>query len=105
MSGSHYAPEPDGKPRPVTLHGGGTVFSAENLQAAGCTVNDETTRYDLTPPAEREAQLALRVDNLIDRDEYQDRRIATLEAQVTALAAALDHMADRVTVFLLRAGL
>lgn len=105
MSGSHYAPEPDGKPRPVTLHGGGTVFSAENLQAAGCTVNDETTCYDLTPPAEREAQLALRVDNLIDRDEYQDRRIHALEAQVKALEGVAAQRADVLQLVRLHLGL
>lgn len=105
MSGSHYAPEPDGKPRPVTLHGSGTVFSAENLSAAGCTVNDETTRYDLTPPAEREAQLALRVDNLTDRDEYRERRIHALEAQVKALEGVAAQHADVLQLVRLHLGI
>lgn len=82
MSGSHYAPEPPGKPRP-----------------------DETTRYDLTSPAEREAELALRVDNLVDALAYEARARQALEVQVQALAASHATLTDVVQVLRMHAGL
>ena len=65
------APEPSSTPRP-----------------------DETTRYDLTSPAEREAELALRVDNLVDALAYEARARQALEVQVKALETVAAQHAD-----------
>ena len=82
MSGSHYAPEPPGKPRP-----------------------DETTCYDLTSPVEREAQLALRVDNLVDALAYETRARQALEAQVQTLTASHSALVDVVQMLRLHLGI
>ena len=82
MSGSHYAPEPPGKPRP-----------------------DETTCYDLTTPDERDAQLALRVDNAVDAVEVTALRVNRLEELVAVQRAAIERLADALTVIQLREGL
>ena len=72
MSGSHYAPEP------------------------------ERTEYDLRTATQHEAdalaQLALRIDNLVDALVYTVRRIDVLERTVAAHA-------DRLTVLALKEGL
>ena len=75
MSGSHYAPEP------------------------------EPAYYDLRTVDERDAQLALRVDNLIDALAYEARARQALEAQVQALAASHTALVDVVQMLRLHAGL
>ena len=75
MSGSHNQPEP------------------------------KRTQYDLRTVGEREAQLALRVDNLIDRDEYRERRIHALDAQVKALETVAAQHADVLQLVRLHLGI
>lgn len=77
MSGSHHAPEPA-----------------------------RDSRYDLRTADQCEAdalaQLALRVDNLVDALEVAARRIDRLEALVAAQRAAIERHADALTVINLR---
>jgi predicted RNA-binding protein associated with RNAse of E/G family len=82
MSGSHYALEPPGKPR-----------------------FDETTCYDLISFVEREAELALRVDNLVDALAYEARARQALEAQVKALETVAAQHADVLQLVRLHLGI
>ena len=75
MSGSHNAPEP------------------------------ESTCYDLRTVGDREAELALRMDNLTDRDEYRERRIHALEARVKALEGVAAQHADVLQLVRLHLGI
>ena len=80
MSGSHYAPPPD-----------------------------ERTQYDLRTVPEREAeaqaQLELRLDNLVDVCERLAQRIVRLEAENTALREAVALHADLLQHYRLAAGI
>ena len=75
MSGSHYAPEP------------------------------EPAYYDLRTVGDRETELALRMDNLTDRDEYRERCIQALEAQVKALEGVAAQHADVLQLVRLHLGI
>ena len=79
MSGSHYAPEP------------------------------ERTCYDLRTVPEREAdaqaQLELRLDNIIDVVERQARRLRALEVENKALREAVERHADLLQHYRLAAGI
>ena len=79
MSGSHYAPEP------------------------------ERTCYDLRTVPEREAeaqaQLELRLDNLLDVVERHARRIRALEVKSAALREAVILHADLLQHYRLTAGI
>ena len=105
------APEPSSTPRPSAAMAelreryGAAFDAAVPDPNAAYSAPDERTQYDLTSPAEREAELALRVDNLIDALAYEARARQALEAQVQALAASHATLTDVVQVLRLHAGL
>ena len=94
------APEPPGKPRPSAAMAelreryGAAFDAAVPDPNTAYSAPDERTQYDLTSPAEREAELALRVDNLVDALAYEARARQALEAQVKALETGAAQHAD-----------
>ena len=108
MSGSHYAPEPVGKPNPSAAMSElrrefGAYFDAVANPDAWVREQrsgGEVTQYDLRTVTEREAdalaQLELRLENLLDVVERHARRIRALEVENTALRADLDRHAETV---------
>ena len=117
MSGSHYAPEPVGKPNPSAAMSElrrefGAYFDAVANPDAWVREQrsgGEVTQYDLRTVAEREddrlAQLELRIDNLIDVVERQAQRIARLEAKNAAPCEAVTLHADLLQHYRLAAGI
>ena len=122
MSGSHYAPEPPGKPNPSEAFAelrrefGGYFDAIANVDAwvreqrGGEPASpDERTQYDLRTVTEREgealAQLELRLDNLLDVVERHARRIRALEVENKALREAVERHADLLQHYRLAAGI
>ena len=104
------APEPPGKPRPSAAMAelreryGAAFDAAVPDPNTAYSAPDERTQYDLTSPAEREAELALRVDNAVDAVEVTALRVNRLEEIVAAQRAAIERLADALTVLNLRSG-
>ena len=98
MSGSHYAPEPTGPFAPPPSWTGG-----------GLSAGGESTHYDLRTVTEREAdadaQLALRIDNLLDAHEHLAQRVSALERENKALREAVTLHADLLQHYRLTAGI
>ena len=105
------APEPPGKPRPSAAMAklreryGAAFDAAVPDPNTAYSAPDERTQYDLTSPAEREAELALRVDNLVDALAYEARARQALEVQVQTLTASHTTLVDVVQMLRLHAGL
>ena len=98
MSGSHYAPEPSENRGPLTV---------DDLLA---TVRDVPgTQYDLRTVTEREADelaaLGMRLDNAVDAVNVTALRVSRLEELVAVQRAAIERLADALTVIQLREGL
>ena len=117
MSGSHYAPEPVGKPNPSAAMSElrrefGAYFDAVANPDAWVREQrsgGEVTQYDLRTVAEREddrlAQLELRIDNLVDVCEHLAQRVCALEAANKALREAVERHADLLQHYRLQAGI
>ena len=117
MSGSHYAPEPVGKPNPSAAMSElrrefGAYFDAVATPDAWVREQrsgGEVTQYDLRTVTEREgealAQLELRLDNLVDVCERLAQRIMRLEAENTALREAVALHADLLQHYRLEEGI
>ena len=117
MSGSHYAPEPVGKPNPSAAMSElrsefGAYFDAVANPDAWVREQrsgGEVTQYDLRTVAEREddrlAQLELRIDNLLDVAERQAQRLRRLEVENVALREAVERHADLLQHCRLTAGI
>ena len=75
----------------------------------GAPPPEERTYYDLRTVPEREAeaqaQLELRLDNIIDVVERQARRLRALEVKNAALWEATDRHADLLQHYRLMAGI
>ena len=104
MSGSHYAPEPPAD---------GPIYQADTERLAARQWQrgngDERTQYDLRTVTEREAdadaQLALRIDNLLDAHEHLAQRVSALERENKALREAVSVHADLLQHYRLKAGI
>ena len=104
MSGSHYAAEPPAD---------GPIYQADTERLAARQWQrgngDERTQYDLRTVTEREAdadaQLALRIDNLLDAHEHLAQRVSALERENKALREAVSVHADLLQHYRLKAGI
>ena len=104
MSGRHYAPEPPAD---------GPIYQADTERLAARQWQrgngDERTQYDLRTVTEREAdadaQLALRIDNLLDAHEHLAQRVSALERENKALREAVSVHADLLQHYRLKAGI
>ena len=104
MSGSHYAAEPPAD---------GQIYQADTERLAARQWQrgngDERTQYDLRTVTEREAdadaQLALRIDNLLDAHEHLAQRVSALERENKALREAVSVHADLLQHYRLKAGI
>jgi hypothetical protein len=102
MSGSHNGqpPAPDARYNRDAMTAAAAAFNR-----AATAPPAESTCYDLRTVGEREAELAMRMDNLADRDEYRERRIHALEAQVKALETVAAQHADVLQLVRLHLGI
>ena len=117
MSGSHGAPEPQGKQRPSDAMSElrrefGAYFDAiadPDAWVREQRSGGERTQYDLRTVTEREAdadaQLALRIDNLLDAHEHLAQRVSALERENKALREAVSVHADLLQHYRLKAGI
>ena len=103
MSGSHYAPDPWRYGLEDTIYEMTPVTSVTSPPPA------EATQYDLRTVTEREADelagLGMRLDNAVAAVNVTALRVSRLEELVAVQRAAIERLADALTVIQLREGL
>ena len=94
MSGSHYATAPDGDD-----------YTYDLRTLPDCTAWPEQAKAQLAVLHLDAQRLALRVDNAVDAVEVTALRVNRLEELVAVQRAAIERLADALTVIQLREGL
>ena len=93
MSGSHYASAPDGDD-----------YTYDLRTLPDCTAWPEQAKAQLAALRVEVERLALRVDNAVDAVKVTALRVNRLEEIVAAQRAAIERLADALTVLNLRSG-